>query len=99
MQGWYAERFERDMGCTEAELRRWLDGALPGRPLRATPQGTVATIGAGHLTLAWQALPPRQIALMCMPRLHVSFDFEHVDEALRQQVMRYFDLYTQRGGG
>jgi hypothetical protein len=29
----------------------------------------------------------------------VSFQFERVDETTRQRFMRYFDLYTQRGGG
>jgi hypothetical protein len=34
-----------------------------------------------------------------MPRLAIAFHFERVDEAKRQAFMRYFDLYTQRGGG
>ena len=33
------------------------------------------------------------------PRLAISFRFNGVDEATRQAFMRYFDLYTQRGGG
>jgi hypothetical protein len=49
--------------------------------------------------LAWHALPPRQIALMRIPRLAVSFRFSGIDEATLQSFMRYFDLYTQRGGG
>ena len=28
MQSFYAERFERDMGCTEAEWLRWLPAAI-----------------------------------------------------------------------
>ena len=49
--------------------------------------------------LAWQVLPPRRIALLCIPRLAVAFRFEGVDDAARQAFMRHFDLYTQRGGG
>ena len=43
--------------------------------------------------------PPRRIALLSMPRLGVQFRFSGIDEASRQAFMRYFDLYTQRGGG
>jgi hypothetical protein len=99
MQGWYAESFEREMGCTADELQRWLGGALQGRLFDAAPHGAVVPIGDGRLQIGWRTLPPRQIALMRMPRLAVTFRFERVDEALRQRVMRYFDLYTQRGGG
>ena len=31
--------------------------------------------------------------------LAIAFHFEGVDQATRQDFMRYFDLYTQRGGG
>ncbi len=99
MQAWYAQRFEREMGCTAVELQRWLDGALQNRPISLSPEGAVVTIGEGRLNLAWKTLPPRQIALLRMPRLAVTFEFVAVDEALRQRVMRHFDLYTQRGGG
>ena len=99
MQGWYPATFEREMGCTAGELLRWLPGASGGRPLEERADGAEITIGAGRMRLQWQALPPRQIALMRMPRLAVWFNFERVDELTRQQVMRYFDLYTQRGGG
>ncbi|MBX3606660.1 MAG: hypothetical protein KF788_15380 [Piscinibacter sp.] len=99
MQSWYAERFEREMGCTEDELLRWLPGAVQGRPTRLQPGAATVAIGAGRLHLRWHALPARHIALLAMPRLAIDFAFEAVDEAERQRFMRHFDLYTQRGGG
>lgn len=99
MQAFYPADFKREMGCTEAELLRWLPGAVNGRPLTLLPRSADIAIDAGRLELAWRELPPRQIALMRMPRLAIAFHFEGVDEALRQAFMRYFDLYTQRGGG
>jgi hypothetical protein len=54
---------------------------------------------AGGLELAWRELPPRQIALLPMLRLAIAFHFEGVGELERHACMRYFDLYTQRGGG
>ena len=99
MQAWYPIDFRREMGCTEAELLMWLPGAVHGHPLRLLPQSAEVLIEGGRLELAWRALPPRQIALLRMPRLAVSFHFEGVAEHRRQDFMRYFDLYTQRGGG
>ncbi len=64
-------------------------------------QGDQPAASAGlspSLTLAWQPLPPLTIAQLSLPRLRVSFKFEGVGEAERQQFMRRFDLYLQRGG-
>ena len=99
MQAWYPATFEREMGCTEVELLRWLPGAVAPHELQLRGQAATVGIDAGRLTLRWSVLPPRQIALMRMPRLAVSFEFDGVDEASRQRFMRHFDLYTQRGGG
>lgn len=99
MQAYYPADFKREMGCTEAELLMWLPGAVNAHALTLMPRSAEVAIGAGRLELAWRELPPRQIALMRMPRLAISFHFEGVDEARRQAFMRYFDLYTQRGGG
>ena len=89
------------MGCTEAEL---LDVAAGRRrtAARSTPlpgPGRRSPSTAARSSWPGTALPPRQIALMRMPRMAVRFRFEGVDEAPRQRFMRYFDLYTQRGGG
>lgn len=99
MQAWYPADFKREMGCTEAELLRWLPGAVNGQSLTLAPHSADVAIGAGRLELAWRELPPRQIALMRMPRLAIAFHFEGVADDERQRFMRFFDLYTQRGGG
>jgi hypothetical protein len=99
MQAHCPEAFEREMGCTEAELRQWLPGASKGRPVELADGQARVRVDAGQLSLAWQTLPARQIALLRMPRLAVSFRFSGVDEEARRDFMRYFDLYTQRGGG
>lgn len=99
MQAHYPASFEREMGCTADELRRWLPGASGGSPLALHAGGADVALGHGALRLRWQALPPRRIALVTLPRLHVRFDFERVDDDERQRFMRRFDLYTQRGGG
>ena len=99
MQAWYEARFEREMGCTEADLLQSLPGAVKGRAVTLSTGAAEVVIDAGRLALRWQTLPMRQIALVRLPRLAVSFEFIDVSDEVRQAFMRYFDLYTQRGGG
>jgi hypothetical protein len=99
VQSFYAERFERDMGCTEEEWLRWLPSALGDCHWKLQSQTAGARIGDGALGLKWQVAEPRVIALVRMPRLLVSFRFAGVDEPARFAFMKRFDLHMQRGGG
>ncbi|MBK6863373.1 MAG: hypothetical protein IPG91_07175 [Ideonella sp.] len=99
MQSAYAASFDREMGCTEREWLSWLPGAVRDHALTLGDGQAGVAIGGGSLRLAWQALEPRQIALMRLPRLAVQFRFEGLSDAERLAFMRYFDLYMQRGGG
>lgn len=101
MQNHYAEHFDREMGCTEAEWLRWLPLAAGTHAVRVDAAERCAHIEmeGGGCRLAWAPLPDRQIALMRIPRLAVSFRFDAVAAADRTRFMRHFDLHTQRGGG
>ena len=99
MQGHYPPVFDREMGCTEAELRAWLPGASGHRDIAWRERGAEITLDDGTVSLAWQARDPRRIALIVLPRLQVRFEARGIDEATWQRFMRHFDLYTQRGGG
>ncbi len=99
MQADYSSIFERDTAGTEAEWLLRLPGACGPCEVRIDGDSAVVSIGRGRLFLCWHELPPRRIALMCMPRMTVGFRFEGVTEEARQAFMRYFDLYMQRGGG
>ena len=99
MQSAYAERFEREMGCTEKEWLMWLPAAIGEHDWRLGASQADVNIGTGKLALRWCAGEPRVIALVRMPRLHVSFQFEGLDAAQRLAFMKRFDLYMQRGGG
>lgn len=94
--------FEREQGFTDAEWQRCLPGAVGPHALALPAPGrAVVTLvdGQGTLHLDWTVLPPRRIALLSMPRLAVRYRFEGAPAATRREFMRYFDLYTQRGGG
>lgn len=99
MQAHYPLAFEREMGCTADELRSWLPGASGGRPIEWQAAAAAITVDGGSVAVDWQTLAPRRIALITLPRLRVRFSARGVEEAAWQRFMRYFDLYTQRGGG
>ena len=99
-QGAYPESFDREQGFTPADWLRCLPGAVRDHPLDLSPPDrAIVGIGDGSLTLSWQVLSPRGHGLMRMPRLAVQYRFAGVDAAGRAEFMRYFDLYTMRGGG
>jgi hypothetical protein len=100
MQSHYPASFEREMGCTEAEWLQWLPRAVGGHALTLGQGSARVAIGGGTLSLSWQALAPRRIALIEMPRVALAVCFDAgVGEEARQRFMRYFDLCMQRGGG
>ncbi|MFN3493398.1 MAG: hypothetical protein ACK40L_02715 [Hydrogenophaga sp.] len=99
MQSHYEAAFERDMGCTETEWLGWLPAAMGDVVWQRQGQSLRAEIPPGTLRIEWQTKPPRVIALMRMPVLHVRFAFTGLDEKQRYAFMRRFDLYMQRGGG
>lgn len=99
MQSFYPERFEREMGCTEAEWLGWLPRAIGEHPYQVSGRCVTVTLGAGRLQMQWQILEPRTLGLIRLPRLRLAFDFTGLDAAVRRAFMKRFDLYTQRGGG
>jgi hypothetical protein len=103
MQSHYAEHFDREMGCTVAEWLGWLPAALGEAAYELQGNRVNAKILAGStvgsLAIIWRQGEPRRIALFSLPILHVSFQFEGLDDAQRYTFMKRFDLYMQRGGG
>jgi hypothetical protein len=99
MQSSYAEAFQRDMGCTEAEWLSWLPRAVGTHTVQRQGHSAWVTLGSGSLHLHWQVMPPRVIALIRLPVLRMDFRFEGVSSEERNAFMRHFDLTTQRGGG
>jgi hypothetical protein len=99
MQSAYPERFDREMGCTEAEWLMWLPAAVGDHEWHRQDGRAFVAIAPGILRLVWRTGEPRVIAQVRLPRLHVSFQFEGLDASQRLVFMKRFDLYMQRGGG
>ena len=94
------EHFEREQSVSEADWLRCLPGAVRSHALALPGPGrAVVDIGAGRLELGWTMLPPRRLGIVQLPRMTVRYRFDGVDAPARNEFMRYFDLYTQRGGG
>jgi hypothetical protein len=91
------------MGCSDVELRRWLPIALPGANLSMSQHSgsgeCIASYPDGKLRLEWRALPARSIALLQLPQLEVRFSYCDLTPKRREEVQRYFDHVTHRGGG
>ena len=99
MQSAYAERFDREMGCSEAEWLMWLPAAIGAHPWTRDGDSATVRVGPGTLRLDWRAGPERAIAQVRLPRLHVGFRFDGLDAQQRLAFMKRFDLFMQRGGG
>ncbi len=99
MQAFYADNFDREMGCTEREWLMWLPNAIGAHPHQRVTSAATVTIGTGQLGLSWRTGEPRVIGMASIPRLLVSFRFKGLDDGQRYLFMKRFDLYMQRGGG
>ena len=99
MQAFYPFAFEREMGFTEQQLRSWLPEACGGREIGWGDRCAELRLDGQRVTVEWQALPPRRIALLTLPRLAVRFDANGVQAHTWQRFMRHFDRVAQRGGG
>jgi len=92
-------QLHREMGCTSAEFIRWLPGATRHAPLQLSAGKAVIRSGEATIEISFTPAPPRRIALIVLPVLNVSFRFTGADTGTYLDFMRYFDLYTSRGGG
>ncbi|MGM9486985.1 hypothetical protein [Ideonella sp. YS5] len=94
--------FEREHGCTEADWLRDLPGAVGLHRLLLPCPGEAEVVleDGGTLSLRWQPLPDRRIALIRLPRMQVRYAFsDAVPAEARAAFMRLFDLHMRRGGG
>lgn len=92
-------RVHREMGCTRAELLDWLPGATGQAPLRIDGDVATVTTQGGTVRISMQEKAPRRMGSIALPVLAVTFCFRDLDEGARADFLRFFDLYTRRGGG
>jgi hypothetical protein len=89
----------REMGCTREDFVRWLPGATRNAPSRIDADRVSIHAGGGTVEISFRQAAGREIGLISMPVLNVSFRFLGVGAAACREFMAHFDLYTKRGGG
>lgn len=90
-----------DMGCTERELRRYIQTMHKLFPLVAEHSDhALYEVEGGQARIRFAKLPDRVIALARISRMEVELGFsDGVPEVVRKDFVAKFNLYTQRGGG
>ena len=96
-------QFERKMGCTSADLLRWLPQALGELYFRTSlvvDGQPLIEVHSPLLQIFGSSKPARKIALLEIPVLEVILLFsEGWTHGECEAILNRFDLYTRRGGG
>jgi hypothetical protein len=89
----------REMGCTRADLLAWLPGAVRGA--RVDVEGNLIRVAyaAGEVRIRITPAAERRLGALSLPVLDVSIRFAGIDARAREEFLKYFDLFTRRGGG
>lgn len=95
--------FERKMGCTSADLLRWLPqalGDLYSQTSLVIDDKIFLRVERPKLEIHGATQPARKIALLEIPVLEVRLRFaSNWTRADCEAALNQFDLYTRRGGG
>ena len=89
----------REMGCTRADLLAWLPGAVRGAPFDIVGDLIRVAYADGEVRIRITQAPDRRVGELSVPVLHVSIRFVGIDARAREEFLKYFDLFTRRGGG
>lgn len=87
------------MGCTRADLLRWLPVATRHAPAVVDGDRVTIAVGGGSVQIEFRERPLRRIGAFALPVLDVCFRFTDLDAAARDDFVAHFDLCTRRGGG
>ena len=88
-----------EMGCTRADLLAWLPGAVRGAPFNIEGDLIRVAYAGGEVRIRIAQAAPRRLGELTLPVLHVSIRFDGIDARARDEFLKYFDLFTRRGGG
>lgn len=93
-------QFDKNMGITYSDFFRLLPKAMGEHSYTIADRAVNADVSGGKLIISLGEQQERRIALMRIPYVIVSFDFDAVVGSDQiEAFMRHFDLHFQRGGG
>jgi len=87
------------MGITHSDFFRLLPKAMGDHSYTVNNNTVNADVDGGKLTINLGAQQERRIALMRIPFVIVSFDFDSIADEAIEAFVQHFDLHFQRGGG
>ena len=87
------------MGFSRDEFDRILPSALDNRPFVVESNVVTVQIGGGTMKMVISEQKARKIASLSLPYLDIGFSFEQLSEVDVEEIMRFFELRYQRGGG
>jgi len=90
---------QRVMGCSRADLERWVAELLgPGVGRFVGDRLDLAAAGV-PIAIVVRDLPPRTLGLIRFHELEVRFEYPPEQRAIAREWIARFDRHTQRGGG
>lgn len=91
--------FTREFGFSHAEFFRALPAAIAHRDYAVCGNTVRLDYEQGRVAIELGPEAVRAIALLRIPTTKLTFTFCQLSEPQREQFMRRFNLYFQRGGG
>lgn len=92
-------KFYKEMGFTLAEFDRTLPSAVNHRPCKRTASGYLVEFESGSLQLYLSQQKLRKIGAISLPYIKVEFAFIDLTQTEVDEIMQFFNLRFQRGGG
>ncbi len=85
------------MGYTHAEFFRLLPNAMGDHPFEIEGLQVHCTLPSGTLTITLGPEQERRLVLVVIPRTTITFEYDGVTDADRQEFIKYFDLRFMKG--
>ena len=88
------------MSATKNEFFRSLEHFAPDRDFDKSQTSFLFPAGEGQAEVSYYQLPDRKVtALLSLPQMEVSIEFDGVSGLVQEEFMEAFDLAFRRGGG
>ena len=92
-------KIEKEMGYTHADFFRLLPRAMGDNPYEINGLEINCSLPSGSLKITLGEERKRELVLVVMPCMHVTFEYENVDDEDRERFIKYFELRFMKGLG
>lgn len=92
-------KIEKEMGYTHADFFRLLPRAMGDNPYEINGLEVNCSLPSGSLKITLGEERKRELVLVVMSCMHVTFEYENVDDEDRERFIKYFELRFMKGLG